>query len=261
VKLVALAAAAATLVTPAQFVQAHQAADGGFAEPGGRPSTALTAWAALGLVASEADPGKALDHLRAHEADDMPGSTRALVALAEAALGDTRLASSLSARTGAQTNTLVWTILARRQASLPAPRTLVRALLARQAASGGWSWTAGGAPDSNDTAAAVQALRSADVVGKPIRRGLTYLRSAQGRDGGFALLPGRSSDAQSTAWAVQAFLAAGSPVPKRALTYLQALRQPDGSYALSRRYATTPVWVTAQVLPAVTGKAFPLPRR
>jgi hypothetical protein len=38
------------------------------------------------------------------------------------------------------------------------------------------------------------------------------------------------------------------------------LRRPDGSYRYSTRYATTPVWVTAQVLPALAGKPFPLRR-
>jgi hypothetical protein len=41
-------------------------------------------------------------------------------------------------------------------------------------------------------------------------------------------------------------------------TYLRSLRRDDGSYRYSRRYVTTPVWVTAQVLPAVLRKPFPL---
>ena len=99
------------------------------------------------------------------------------------------------------------------------------ALLARQAKSGGWGWAKGVAPDSNDTAAAVQALRAAGVTGAPIRRALDYLRKTRNRDGGFAIVSGRESDAQSTAWAIQAFVAAGAPVPKGAFTYLRRLRQ------------------------------------
>jgi hypothetical protein len=56
---------------------------------------------------------------------------------------------------------------------------------------------------------------------------------------------------------VQAFLAAGRPVPRGALAYLRRLQRPDGSYRYSRRYVTTPVWVTAQVLPALARKPFP----
>ena len=63
----------------------------------------------------------------------------------------------------------------------------------------------GGAPDSNTTAAAVEALGR----GTAATRALAYLRRLQGKDGGFALSSGRASDAQSTAWAIQAFLAAG----------------------------------------------------
>jgi hypothetical protein len=116
-------------------------------------------------------------------------------------------------------------------------------------------------PDSNDTAAAVQALRAAGVSGAPVRRALYYLRSVRSANGGFALVRDREPDAQSTAWAIQAFLAAGVRVPERAFGFLQGLRRADGSYRYSARYAVTPVWVTAQVLPAVMKKPFPFPRR
>jgi hypothetical protein len=92
----------------------------------------------------------------------------------------------------------------------------------------------------------------------PIRRGLAYLHRLQNRDGGFELTPRRGSDAQSTAWAIQAYLAAGRSVPTGSIAYLQRLRRSDGSFRYSMRYATTPVWVTAQVLPALARKPFPL---
>ena len=47
-------------------------------------------------------------------------------------------------------------------------------------------------------------------------------------------------------------------MPKGAFAYLARLRRDDGSYRYSRRYVTTPVWVTAQVLPALLRKPFPL---
>jgi len=256
-KFVAPALAALTLASPASFLQTHQQANGGFTEAGGVGSPALTAWAALGLVAAGQAPAGTLDYLRAHEGDALLPPTRALVALAAAALGDPQLAGRLPT-SGGQTNTIAWTILARRQAGLAAPKPLVSALLARQAESGGWGWAKGVAPDSNDTAAAVQALRAAGVAGKPIRRALDYLHKTRTKDGGFAILRGRESDAQSTAWAIQAFVAAGAPVPTGAFAYLRRLRRDDGSYRYSRRYVTTPVWVTAQVLPAVLRKPFPL---
>lgn len=262
-KLIAALALVAVLATstqsPAAFLRAHQGADGGFAEDAGRtPSPALTAWASLGLVAAGERPEGALDYLREHARDVTSPPTRALVALAMAALGDPQPAAALPIA-GAQTNTIVWTILARRQARLSVPRPLVAMLLDRQARTGGWGWGRGVAPDSNDTAAAVQALRAARISGAPIRRALAYLETTRGADGGFGLLRGRGSDAQSTAWAIQAYLAAGSKAPPGSRAYLRGLRQEDGSYRYSKQYAVTPVWVTAQVLPALAGRPFPLP--
>ena len=149
-------------------------------------------------------------------------------------------------------------MLALRSAGLPVPPATVSWLLAHQARSGGWSWGEGVAPDSNDTAAAIQALRAAGVSGTPVRRGLAYLRGLQGRSGGFSLTPAREPDAQSTAWAIQAFVAAGAAPDARAFRFLARLRRRDGSYRYSVRYATTPVWVTAQVLTALAKRAFPL---
>jgi hypothetical protein len=134
----------------------------------------------------------------------------------------------------------------------------VRYLLRQQRRSGGWSWYRRGAPDSNDTAAAIEALRAVGVRGKPITRGLAYLRSLPRKDGGFALVRGRVSDSQSTAWAIQAFIAAGKKPPAGSFRFLGRMRRADGSYRYSARYAVTPVWVTAQVLPALARKSFPL---
>jgi Prenyltransferase and squalene oxidase repeat len=252
--------------TPVGFLQGRQAPSGAFSEPGGAPGPLLTAWAALGLRAAGADTGRAIDYLVAHEGGLTEATDIELVALAESALGrrPERLITRIrglqrsKGRIGPTVNSTIWGILALRQSGERAPWPAVRFVLRRQARSGGWGWFAGGAPDSNDTAAAVEALRAAGVTGAPIRRGLAYLRRLQNRDGGFELTPGRGSDAQSTAWAVQAFVAARRPPSKRALAYLRRLRRPDGSFRYSRRYATTPVWVTAQVLPALVGRAFPL---
>jgi energy-coupling factor transport system substrate-specific component len=159
---------------------------------------------------------------------------------------------------GPNVNSTTWGIIALRQAGRRAPRAAVRYLLRRQARSGGWPWYPGGQPDSNDTAATIEALRAAGIRGRPIRRGLAYLRRARNRDGGFELTPGRGSDSQSTAWAIQAFLAARKAPPAGAFAYLRRMRRKDGSFRYSARYVTTPVWVTAQVLPAFARRPFPL---
>ena len=103
-----------------------------------------------------------------------------------------------------------------------------------------------------------ETLRAAGVRGRPIARAVAALRTFGRADGGFELSHGRGSDAQSTALAIQAFLSAGVRTPPSAFRYLARLRRSDGSYRYSRRYVTTPVWVTAQVLPALARRPFPL---
>ena len=251
--LAAVAAAAVALATPASYLQSQQHPDGGWGSP------QMTAWSALGLRAANADTGDALAYLVAHEAELQQPTELALAALAEAALG--RDPQSLVARFPARpaaVNAAVWELLALRQSGRPAPRALVAYVRGSQARNGGFPWARGTAPDSNDTAAAVQALRAAGVGGKPIARAIAYLRTLQASTGGFRLVAGREPDAQSTALAIQAFVAAGVKPPAGAFAFLASLRRPDGSYRYSRSYATTPVWVTAQVLPALLRKPFPL---
>jgi prenyltransferase beta subunit len=252
-RLLAVLAAAAVLATPVSYLRSQQQPDGGWGSP------ELTAWSVLGLSAAGADTGSALAYLVAHESDLRQQTQLALVALAEAALGHDpqSLLARLQARPTA-VNVAIWQILALRQAGRPVPVALVSYLRASQARNGGFAWTRGAAPDSNDTAAAVQALRAAGKRGKPVTRALAYLRKLEAPDGGFRLVAGREPDAQSTALAIQAFLAAGVEPPPAAFRFLRTLRRPDGSYRYSRAYVTTPVWVTAQVLPAVARKPFPL---
>jgi hypothetical protein len=260
-KLIALGLAAVALASPAQFVQSRQDSGGGFAEVNGRPYPQLTAWAVLGLRAQGADTGNALAYLVAHESELTVPTDLALVALAEAAVGHdpADLLARLPAQPG-QVNVAIWSILAHRQAGRGVRAADVRYLLRAQARNGGFPWARGGRPDSNDTAAAIEALRAARVDGKPVARALAFLRTFSNPDGGFELQKGRGSDAQSTAWAIQAFVAAGARPPAGAFRYLASLRRADGSYRYSRAYGATPVWVTSQVLAAIARKPFPLPR-
>jgi energy-coupling factor transport system substrate-specific component len=252
----AVIAAAALAVSPQQFLLAHRQPDGGFAEPGGTTELSLSAWALLGLHAS----GSAADdtYIRAHEADLRGPNQLALGVLAEAHPSVALVQRLEQSATGTAINATAWKLIALAQARRPLPPAAVRSLRRHQSRTGGWSWAVGVAPDSNDTAAVIEALRAAGVSGRPIQRGLAFLRRLQDRDGGFELVSGRGSDAQSTAWAIQAFLAAHRPPGAAAYRYLARLRRPDGSYRYNRRYAATPVWVTAQVLPALAGRFFPL---
>jgi hypothetical protein len=253
VRLLAVLAATAAVAAPTSYVEAQQRPDGSF---GDGP---MTAWATLGLEALGRDSGKAAAFLAAQTPSSQTDA--ALFALARAAAGDRPddLLPRLRAhRPGKLVNATIWTILALRQAGEPVPRAQVTALLRAQRPSGGFPWLAGGAPDANDTAAAIQALRAAGVRGRPIDRAVAFLRRHQNADGGFELSDGRGSDTQSTAWAIQGLLAAGRQPGAGAFRYLQRMRRPDGSYRYNARYVTTPLWVTAQVLPALARKPFPL---
>jgi len=259
------AAATGPLAQPAAFLAGRQSSSGGFAEQGRAPDGALTAWAALGLVAA-GGPGaaqaRALDFLRVDTADVTTDGGLALRVVALAALGEKvdegLLARLRRHRVDVLVNETIWSVLALCSVGERPPAGLVQEILAAQAKGGGFPWSRGGAPDSNDTAAAIQALRAAGVGGAPIRRAVAALRAFQNRDGGFALTKGRESDAQSTAWAIQGLIGAGGRPGKAPFRFLARLRRPDGSYRYSVRYGSTPVWVTAQVLPALAGRAFPL---
>ena len=249
----------------AAFLVGRQSANGGFAELGHDPDGPLTAWAVLGLVAADGPPlarARALDFLRGHAAEVSTDADLALRVAALAALGETVdetvVARLRQHRPDVLVNATMWTVLALRAVGEQPPKTLVQAILTSQRKGGGFPWSRGGSPDSNDTAAAIQALRAAGVAGHPIDRAVAALMTFQNRDGGFSLTKGRESDAQSTAWAIQALLSAGKRPGKAPFRFLARLRRSDGSYRYSLGYGSTPVWVTAQVLPALAGRPFPL---
>jgi uncharacterized protein YfaS (alpha-2-macroglobulin family) len=266
---VALAGTAAGATGPlagsAAFLAGRQSPNGGFAEQGRTPDGPLTAWAALGLVAADGSPAaraRALDFLRTDTAEISTETDLALRVVALAALGETvdegLVARLRRHRPDVLVNATIWTVIALRAVGEQPPQALIQAILAAQAKEGGFAWSLGGRPDSNDTAAAIQALRAAGVAGVSVRRAVVALKSFQNRDGGFALTRGRESDAQSTAWAIQALLSAGERPGKAPFRFLSRLRRADGSYRYSVKYGSTPVWVTAQVLPALAGRPLPL---
>jgi hypothetical protein len=248
----------------AAYLASRQSPSGGFAEQGRTPDGALTAWAALGLVAaggSTAERALASNYLHTGLAGASTDGDLALRVVALYALGntvdDSLLARLRRHRPDVLVNETIWSALALRAAGEQPPQALVQAILAAQAKGGGFPWSRGGSPDSNDTAAAIEALRAAGVAGTQVKQAVAALRGFQGKDGGFSLTKGREPDAQSTAWAIQALLSAGEAPGKGPFRFLARLRRSDGSYRYSVRYATTPVWVTAQVLPALAGRPFP----
>jgi hypothetical protein len=267
VTLAAAAAAVVALVSPLSYLQGRELPGGGFAEPGRAATAGLTAWAVLGVRAGGGRPSAGSHaYLVAHE-DELQSATDVELAVAAesvsggaspALVARLRAVVRPSGQIGPALNSTFWGVIALRQAGLSVPPATARLLVAAQTRSGGWSFAPHGKPDSNDTAAALEALRALGFRGAPVRRGLAYLSGLQARDGGFRLMPGYASDAQSTAWAIQAFVASGARPPRGAYAYLARLRRADGSYRYSARYGITPVWVTSQVLPALAGKPFPL---
>jgi hypothetical protein len=249
------------------FVQGRAQPDGGYAEPGSHSTVALTATAVLALrAAGAAAPDGARAYLLAHETG-VPATELELVVMAEAmtggasdrALGLLQGLQHGSGAIGEALNSTYWGVLALRQAGKAAPAASVQYIVRAQARSGGFSWVRGVAPDTDDTSAAVQALVAAGARGAPVSRAVTFLRKRENADGGFELRPGGPSNAQSTSWAVQAFVAAGAKPPAAAFRYLRRLQRADGSIRYSARYATTPLWVSAQALPALARRPFPLP--
>ena len=247
-----------------RYLLARQQPDGGFAEPGSRSTPGLTAWAVIGLRAAGVAPARlaaAGAFLERVSADAGSLTDAALVLTARAALGDAAPDLVERIRSGAPgptVNSAIWSTIALRAAGQRPDARTVRAVRAAQSRSGGWSWARRGAADSNDTAAAIQALRAVGVRGRPVTRGLAFLRRLQSPSGGFRLLPRREPDVQSTAWAVQAFAAAGRPSPRGALDYLMRQQRRDGALRYSSRYAATPVWVTAQAVAALARRPLPV---
>lgn len=249
----------ALLISPVAFLQSHET-NGAFAETGGPPGAALTSWAVLGLRAAGAPAPGSLAYLQSQESTLQATTDVALVALAEEALGAkpaallARLTPKPSGEIGPTLNATYWAVLALGRSA----KQTTRFILAHQAETGGFAWDVGVQPDSNDTAAALEALHVAGVSGAPVTRAVRALLSYETTGGGFELTHGRGADAQSTAWAIQGLVAAHRTPPRKAFAYLAKLRQGDGSYRYSTRYVTTPVWVTSQVLAALAHKSFPL---
>jgi len=277
-------AGAAASSSATNWLERAQNDDGGFGSaPGEESNPGMTGWAVLGLEAAGINPLD-LDRGDATPISFLAGTAgeisttgdieRTILVLRGAGLDPRRfhghdLVRRLLARRGrdgswgGQVNPTAFGIFALRAAGMSAANARSAAWLRSvQNDDGGWGFATGATSDPDTTGAVLQALAAAGSRAG-MRAGVRYLRGAQRAGGGFALAGG-SVNTQSTAWAVQGLIAAGvSPSSLRSggrspLDYLASVKAADGHYRYSTATDQTPVWVTAQALMAVNGKAFPL---
>ncbi len=281
------AAPPARAATPESYLAAAQNSDGGLGAARGASSSELfSGWAALAFAAQGRNPqvirngGQSLTSYigaRLSTASDVGSVERTILVVHAAGLSPTAfggrdlVAALLShvrrnGSVGGLVNLTSFAILALRGAGHPVAPATRAWLLRQQDTDGGYNFaTSGATSDVDDTGAALEALAVAGAApARTLHRAVAFIRAQQNRDGGFPSQPGDDSNAQSTAWAVQGLIAAGvspgalhrrgAPSP---LAYLRSLIAPDGHVRYSRSSDQTPVWVTAQALMALAGKALP----
>jgi energy-coupling factor transport system substrate-specific component len=284
-------AAGSDVALASAWLRSQQNADGGFAaSPGDRSSPEITCWAMLALAAAGQNPldvasgGRTpVDYLRSHlDQVRSPGDfARTILALESAGVeprsfGGANLIAKLLDRRRQDGSYEDWpgstafAAIALRAAGAGdgLDRTLSW-LRSVQNEDGGWGDVPGSPSTPDGTGAVMQAL-SPDS--KAVHKGLDYLRAHQHRGGGYALGGNGAVNTPSTAWAVQGILAAGANPGSfikggaSALDYLAANQAADGHYDYAQTGPETstevahqtPVWVTAEAIPAAAGATFPI---
>jgi energy-coupling factor transport system substrate-specific component len=268
----------------ASWLVGAQNADGGWGtDVTSASSVSTTCWVMLGLEAAGRNPlditkggNSPVDFLRRNVGElSSPGDfARTILALEGAGVGSRSFAGRdlveallKRRRTNGSyegwPNSTAFAVIALRTAGATGSiDTSVSWLAKVQNNDGGWGDVPGSPSTPDGTGAVMQAMPDTESA----ERGLGFLRKAQRENGGFSLGRSGAVNAQSTAWAVQGMLAVGadpgsirSDSGKSALDYLAARQAEDGHYVYSSSSDQTPVWVTGQVLAAVSGESFPVP--
>ncbi len=266
----------------ADWLVSVQNSDGGWgSSPGSSSSASITSWSMLGLEAAGRNPldiskggGTPVDYLRSAigEIESSGDYARTILALEGAGVdahsfGGSDLVSLLAKRRGSNGSwegwpgTTAFAVLALRAAGDTGDLEKSLSWLGDvQNSDGGWGDERSKPSTPDDTGAVMQALRSSKLS----QRGLSFLKSVQLSSGGFGLTGSGPANSQSTAWAAQGMIAIGTDPASissgghSARGYLLARQDADGHFNYSSSSNQTPVWVTAQVLPAITGSSFPI---
>jgi hypothetical protein len=280
ISLLALTAQLAQAAGGGDYLASRQTLSGGFAEPGGSASVSLTEWSVMGLAAADRNPaamhrsgGKTPTAFLAahakgwHDAYSLERGILAVVALGKnpTSFAGRNLVRALrstvaaTGRIGSFSNSTYWGVLAFRAAGAPLPSRSLAYIRSLQGTAGGYGYAPGTGADSNDTAAAVMALRAGGIpcAWKAVAHAYEYMHGLQRSDLGYGLTASSGSDSQSTSWVIQSRIKCGL-VNSGALGYLADRKRTNGSYEYRSGLVQTPAWVTAQVLPAVNGRAYPI---
>ena len=136
-------------------------------------------------------------------------------------------------------------------------------VITNQNVDGGWSWSVGGASDSNDSAVAIEALKAAENAGFSnsgltiaINDGVNDLLGLQQADGGWEYQSGFGTDGVSTAWVIQAILGNDNEVGD-GLNFLVSLQDSSGGVQYQTGFGAD-TFTSGYALSAFGQKAFPI---
>jgi prenyltransferase beta subunit len=260
-----------------RYLVKAQNRDGGFGgDPRDSSNQLHTGWAGLGLAAGGRNPRdvtsggrSAIDYIRRGVDGDTGSLSRTILVLTASGVsprsfGGRDLVRELrSDRRGdgsfdGLVNQTAFAVMALEAVGVGTGKS-VRWLEKRQNANGGYGFNADdGSPE--DTGYVLEALAAAGKRGSgTARRAVAYMEDRQKKSGGFTG-DGTQVNAQATAFAVQGLVAAGrsGKEVRKGIGYLRSLQTPNGSVRYARGDSRTPVWVTAEALPALEREAFPL---
>lgn len=292
--LVCCLAAVASAGTPEalEWLKGQQQPDGGFGEPsavGSTIETLLAITAAGEDIAQWSEGGNTpANFLEAHVGEiEGPGPTaKAIIALRAAGIdptdfGGTNLVQKLqdsydeaTGRFGGESGTVpaqALTIMALESVSQPVEKKAINWLVDAQTEDGSWAWNGDPATqgDTNTTSLAIQALATVDARPDAVDEAIAYLKDIQNEDAGWPYQKpsdfGTDTDTNSTAYVLQALYAVDADLADwsvdgvSSLDALASLQKDNGAFQWQAAVPDDNFLATAQAVPALAGKAYPLP--